>query len=207
MSRRTAVAVVLWILAAGAPASAATLATDARCYVEQEPLGILGTGWSPGSSFGVSGASISATGFADATGDWAAEAAAPNIGLAGIKPKTFTLDGTQDGVSVARTTFKVVRFLVEPKRFNGKAARLTTWRLSGFLPGRRIFFHVRRGRQVYTQNVGRGDAPCGTLKTKLPQVPVVPAGQLVDGRYKLFVDNRRAFRVGGRQYRATITVD
>jgi hypothetical protein len=193
-------------LAVPAPASAATLKTNAKCYLPGEPVTITGTGWTPGSAFGVTGGGISATGFADTVGSWTAQAEAPGIASQGIKPKTFQLAATQDAAPAGTTSFQVVNFVVTPKQINGDPTETTTWIFGGFLPGKKIYFHVKRADRVYTQKAGKGDSPCGTLKARLPRVPAVPASALRDGKYKVFVDNRKKFKVGGRQYTATITV-
>jgi len=187
-------------------AQAATLSTDQPCYVEREPMTISGSGWVPGSRWSVQADQIFAAGDADGAGAFSTLEPAPFLSSSGVKPKTFTLTGDQDGTEVASTTFKVVNFLVKPAKANGKPTKTTRWAFSGFLPGRKIYFHVKRGRKVYTEKAGRGDRTCGNLRTRVRRLPAVPASQIKFGTYKVIVDNRRKLRKGGRKYKARITV-
>ena len=195
------------VLAAPAAAQAATLTTDRPCYTEGAPMGIGGTGWAPGSQWSVSTDQLFASGTANDVGEFhTGDERAPIVATTNIKPKTFTLVGEQDGTEVARTTFRVVNFLVRPKSTSGKPTGRTSWSFAGFLPGKPIFVHVKRGRKVYHDKAGAGDRRCGTLKTRLRRLPAVPPRKIAYGKYKIFVDNRRRFSTGGLQYRATITI-
>jgi hypothetical protein len=200
-----------------APAAAhgATLRTDDDCYVQaatrhgvvSQPIGIAGDGWAAGSSWSVSGGGLFASGTADASGAFTStDQNAPVIPTGSAKPRTVTLTGQQDGTDVASVTIKVVNFLVKPRSLNGKPTGSTTWAFSGFQPGRKIYFHVKRGGRVWTQKAGRGKKPCGTLVRRMRRLPAVPGRQIRYGNYKVFVDNRRRFRKGGLQYTATITI-
>jgi hypothetical protein len=191
-----------------AAAQGATLATNAPCYVEGQSMGITGTGWAPGSAWGVSSEGIAASGTTGAEGSFAVPGArAPEVFADTFKPQTFTLTGTQDGEAVATKDFQVVNFLVRPRSTSGKPTRKTTWVFSGFESRKRIYFHIKRGRRVYTQRIGRTKSPCGTLKKRMRRLPAVPASQIRDGRYKVFIDHRRGFKRGGYQYGpATITI-
>jgi hypothetical protein len=189
-----------------AAAHGATL-TTAPCYYSQQSMQITGSGWGPATEYGVTGQGIDVAGTADDAGNFTdTNATAPNISASGFRPQTFTLTGTQDGAEVASTKFKVVNFLVAPKSTNGKPTGKTTWRFSGFTPGKQIFIHVKRGSHVYTQKAGKGDSPCGTHKSRLRRLPAVPASKITYGKYKVYIDNRRAFKKGGLQYSATITI-
>lgn len=204
---RALLAAAAALLAAPAAAQAAELNTDRPCYTEGAPMGIGGTGWAPGSQWSVSTSGLFASGTANELGEFfTGDERAPVVSTSNIRPKTFTLVGDQDGAEVARTSFQVVNFLVQPKSTSGKPTGRTSWSFSGFLPGKPIFVHVKRGRKVYHDKVGAGDRRCGTLKTRLRRLPAIPPRKITYGKYKIFVDNRRAFSTGGLQYRATITI-
>jgi hypothetical protein len=204
---RALLAALVAVLAIPAAADAATVRTDRQCYTEGAPMGIGGMGWTPGSQWSVSTDQIFASGTADDTGEFfTGEERAPLISTAGIKPKAFTLTATEDGEQVARTTFRVVNFLVDPKSENGNPAGRTAWLFSGFIPGKPIYVHVKRGRKLWHEKAGRGDRRCGTLKTRMRRLPAVPPSRIGFGKYRVYVDNRRKFSVGGLQYRATITI-
>lgn len=193
-----------------APATAgvaAALRADAPCYIAGQQMAISGSGWTPSSSWTVRGPGILEEGTADETGRFVARADAPAPrSSSSTRPEKFTLSGDRDGTEVARTTVRTVNFHVQPKSVNGKPTGKTTWGFSGFLPGKKIYVHVKRGRKVWTQKAGKGARPCGTLRKRMRRLPAVPKRKISYGRYKVFVDNRKGFRVGGLQYRATITI-
>ena len=204
------------VLALLAPAAAhgATLTADRQCYVQAvtktgpvpQTLTLTGMGWAPGSGYSVAIGDQTASGTADDAGNWTSGGPAPTTAHTGYQPEEFTLTGQQDGADVATVTFSVVNFLVRPRDPSGSPIRKTTWTFSGFTPDKAIYFHLKRGSHVYTQKAGRGDAVCGTLKTRLRRLPAVPTGKIRDGTYKVFVDNRRRLRTGGLQYTASITI-
>lgn len=205
---RRALPVALALTAASAAtADAATLRTDRQCYIPGQPLTVSGSGWAPGSGWSVFGGGLDGSGTADGAGAFAFATEAPDIEQT-TRPRTLTLAGSQDGAAVAKTTFKVVSFLVEPEKPDGRVTGRTSWSMSGFGPGQPIFFHVKRGKRAWTQKAGRGDRTCGTLTTRLRRLPAVPERHIGYGTYKLFVDNRRKLERGtGLQYRATITIE
>ncbi|MEJ7894562.1 MAG: hypothetical protein WKF94_18170 [Solirubrobacteraceae bacterium] len=202
---RTLLATLLLLLAVPSLASAATLTTDRPCYIPGQPLRATGSGWAPGSAWSVTGAGLSGSGTADGAGAFAFNTQAPTV-ASSTKPRTLALVGNQDGTEVARTNIKVVSFLVDPKDPSGKPTGTTSWGFSGFTPGKPIFVHVKRGKKNYTEKAGKGDKPCGTLRTRLRRLPAVPPSQVSFGKYQVFVDNRRKFTKGGLQYKATITI-
>ena len=207
MTRALFAAAAVSLLVAPGVASAAELNTDKPCYTEGAPMGIGGTGWAPGSQWSVEAPTIFASGTANEAGEFfTGDENAPTLSTTGIAPKTFTLVGEQDGAQLATQAFKVVNFLVQPKSTNGKPTGKTSWSFSGFLPGKPIFVHVKKGRKSWTQKAGRGDGQCGTLKTRMRRLPAVPPRKITYGKYRVFVDNRRKFSAGGLQYRATITI-
>lgn len=205
--RRVLLVAAALLVAAPAAAHAATLKADRQCYIPGRPLTIAGTGWEPGSGWSVFGGGLDGSGTADGAGAFAFNTRAPDIAQT-TSPRTLTVAGSQDGAALAKTTFKVVSFLVEPARPDGRVTGRTKWMMSGFNPGQPIFFHVQRGKRTWTQKAGRGKGPCGTLTTKLRRLPAVPERRIGYGTYRLFVDNRRELERGvGLQYRAKISIE
>lgn len=198
-------------LLAPAAAHGATLKTDLACYIEGQSMGVAGSGWGPGTSWSVQADQIFASGTADEAGNFVdtTQVKAPIVPAITTKPTTVTLTGAQDGTDVASTTFQVVNFLVDPKNPNGKPTKSTTWRFSGFEPGKAIYFHVTRKGRTYTQRVGKSKSPCGTLTKRLHKLPAVPASKIAYGKYKIAVDNKKKYaKANGRynQYTASITI-
>jgi hypothetical protein len=201
-----AAAVSALMLAAPSAAGAATLRTNGDCYISGQRMSVGGTGWAPASAWSVFGGGITGSGTADSAGNFAFNTNAPTIAGGTTKPRKIQLVGNQDGSQVATTSFQVVNFLVRPRSVNGKPTSTTSWGFSGFIPGKAIFIHVKRGSKTYTQKAGKASRPCGTLRTRLRRLPAVPQKLIKYGKYKVFVDNRRKFKAGGLQYRATITI-
>ncbi len=190
-----------------ATAGAATLATDRPCYIESQPMGITGTGWPAGAPWDVQTDQVFDFGTTDAVGNFVStNETAPIIPAFDTKVRTFTLTGESGDQVLATTRFRVVNFLVKPKSPSGSPTGSTSWGFSGFLPGKAIYVHVRRGSRTWTERAGKGSRPCGTLRTRMRRLPAVPAGQVRDGAYTVFVDNRKRLSKGGRQYRATIRI-
>jgi opacity protein-like surface antigen len=213
---RALIAAAAAALLAPAAAPAATLTTNDDCYVQvatdqglvSQPIGITGGGWAPGSGWSVTGDGLVASGTADAAGAFTStDQRAPEIDTETAKPRTITLTGQQDGVEVASVDIKVANFLVRPRNIDGNLTKKTTWVFSGFERGKTIYVHIKRGKHVYTQKAGRAKTACGTLQKRLRKLPAVPKRKIRYGRYKVFVDQRRAFSRSGLQYLATITYE
>ena len=188
-----------------AAAHAATLETDAPCYLEGQGVGVRGTGWGPGTAWSVRADQIFAQGVADPTGTWTdlTQVKAPIVPEITTAPTTVTLTGQQDGTDVASTTFQVVNFLVDPKgRATGKPTQKTTFAFSGFVPGQAIYVHVKKkgSSKVYTNKVGTAATPCGTLSKRLKRLPAVPAKKIKFGNYTLAFDSRKKYAKPNGQF-------
>lgn len=198
-------------LLAPAAAHGAALQTDLPCYIENQAVGITGSGWAPGSSWSVSADQVFASGTADQAGNFVdtTQVRAPIVPAATTQPRTVMLTGRQDGTDVASTTFKVVNFLVALKDPDGKPTGTTRWRFSGFEPGKAIYIHVRRKGRTYTQKAGAATSPCGTLSKRLRRLPAVPSKKIAYGKYNIAVDSRKKYaKANGQynQYTAAITI-
>jgi hypothetical protein len=196
---RGVLAVLLPILILPAAASAAeTLTTDQPCYVEGERVAFMGTGWTPGRGFEVDSNRVYASGFADASGTFTTHDKAPVVSRRGIRPRTETVTGREDGKIKTHASFKVVGANLFPTIDYGSRSGQVMWHVSGLLANRPVYFHTVIGGKTYTTRLGTGDV-CGSIKQRLGKVPGVPAGRLQAGTYRLYADNRAAFRKGGRQ--------
>ncbi len=201
------------VAAAPASASAAAIKTSKACYVEGEPMQIVGQGFTPLTGWTVhdSSGQISAFGNADPSGNVALTGPefAPVIVADTTKPRTYTLTATDNNaasVPVASMKFKAVNFLVKYAG-RGNPRKRVPWRFSGFAPGRPIYVHVRRGgKTLKTTRIGRAKGPCGTLTKRSKRLPV-RASQVRSGNYKVFVDSSRRFARSVRpQYRFTYNI-
>ncbi|MTD43930.1 hypothetical protein GKE82_06330 [Conexibacter sp. W3-3-2] len=191
------------------PASAAVIATDRPCYVENQPMLIGGQQFAPNSNYTVKTDQLFAFGNADAAGNWLSNTeTAPIVVKRTTVPQPFTLTATQDGVEVATAQFNVVNLLVTLASTRGRPTGRTTWRVSGFTPGQSVYVHVRRGgKTLRNVRLGRADAPCGRLTTKQRRLPGISSRTLRRGTYDLYVDNKRTFSRSTRpQYRSSVTV-
>lgn len=194
------------VAALPAPAGAATLATDLPCYPERYPVSVAGNGWGPNTRWSVQTEQVFTAGTADALGAFTGTFEAPLIPENTVKPKTFTLTGSQDGAPVAEATFQVVNFLVKLDTDRGRPTGRTMWRFSGFAPGRTVYVHVRRGGKTLSNTkIATSSAPCGTGKRRLARLPGVRRPR--NGTYKLYVDSSKKFSAKTRpQYRADFSV-
>lgn len=185
-------------LAAPAAASAATITPSKRCYVERTPMSISGTGFSPGGRYELEGFAIAQFGNADAAGNFVTQGmVAPGSGSI-IKPKRFLVTAQDNGTVVAHATFHTTPFAVYESHSAGNPRRSTTWRFAGFAPHKRIYVHVMRGgKLLHTARAGKSRNACGTLKRRLPRLPLGSA-PLRSGNYKIVVDNSRHHRAHRR---------
>lgn len=196
-------------IGAAAPASAAVIGTDRPCYVENQPMQIGGQQFAPNSRYSVKTDQLFAFGNADAAGNWLSQTeTAPIVVKRTTLPQPFTLTAQQDGVDVATAQFNVVNLLVALASTRGKPTSRTTWRMSGFTPGRNIYVHVRRGgKTLANTRLGKGDAACGRLTTKQRRIPGVRASRLRTGGYDIYVDNKPTFsRTQRPQFQSRVTI-
>ncbi len=207
---RLALAGATAALIAPAAASGATIQTDLPCYLEGQPVGVAGTGWGPGTAWSYRADQIFASGTVEPTGNFLdSSQTAPIVPEDTTKATTVTLTGQQDGTDVASTTFQVVNLNVKLKDDSGKPTGKTKWSFSGFEPSKPIYVHVRRKGKTYTAKAGASSAPCGILTKRLRRLPAWPAKKIAYGKYKIAVDNRKAYGKPKGQYNqftASITV-
>ncbi len=181
------------LIPAGA-ARAATLQTDAACYVEKQPIQIAGSGFGAQDPITLTGPQIFASGSADDNGGFLTAVAAPLLGTISPATKKFTISaaGGTSGVN-ASVDVQVATFTFDTSSGVLAPSAKRTWSFSGFLqePGKPIYGHFRHAGRTYANyRFGVPQSPCGTLKRRAPGIPVRnPRG----GRWDVQVDFRQAY--------------
>jgi hypothetical protein len=181
--RRTALggAALFTVLAAPAPASAATVTTTVPCvrFVDVDPsagvdalptLGVATSGWNASTplSFTVDGAVVG-TGQADNLGAYNNQTGLfkPPEPKGNLQTSTLAVNG-----GMASTQFRIVRLTVQvPAR--AKPSKRVKYRVFGFQPGKRVYLFVRRGGKTKGRfTLGKPQTECGTLTKKLRYMPL-----------------------------------
>jgi hypothetical protein len=167
-------------VAAGAPASgttAATIAVARPCYVNKSrsklaPMTVTGSGFAPGGQVQISSSdgSVKLDTTASSTGAVTATTSAPDPSFALPGQKTVTLTASENTI-VATTPVTVAPLAVGISPAEAAAAQKVTWYFSGFEPGKPIFGHYLRTKQVALTRFGRAGGACGVLATKARLYP------------------------------------
>jgi hypothetical protein len=160
--------VVAAALVAPAAANAATLVTSRTCYTEGQTFLAGGSGFTPNGpvDFFRDGSSIGAT-TAGPTGSFAISAKAPLI--APTRERAFTFRGQDRGnpANGATLNLRVTQLDVDVKPTGGKPNRKRKVTARGFLLGKKLYAHVRRGRRYRkTVRIAKLKSPCGTAKAR-----------------------------------------
>lgn len=209
-------AVAVGVSAAGATAQAATLTTDARCYLQGAPLRMHATGLAPNAPLTVAldGQALrygnGATPASDAAGAFASSFAVPAL-APGLEQRRHRLS-VSDGTRKPRTRFTVTRppgADFEPSSGSPQTlrARFSVWgfALNGGAPRVRVWLHWigPHGRARANAALGMTGGDCGALTTGLRRVfPFAPA----PGRWVLVFDTHRRYAVQASGPRAKIAV-
>jgi hypothetical protein len=202
---------------AGATAAhAATLTTDARCYLQGAPLRMTATGLTPNAPLTVAldGQTLryrnGATPSADAAGSFASSFAVPAL-APGLVQRHHALS-VSDGVHKPRARFTATRPTgadFEPSSGSPQTlrARFSVWgfALNGGAPHARVWLHwISPGGSVrMSAPLGSAGGDCGMLTTAARRVfPFVAA----PGRWVLVFDTHRRYRVQASGPHAKIAV-
>lgn len=180
--------------AGAATAAAATLSSDRACYIEGQPIGLSGAGFSGSAPVSISGPQIALSGNANPDGTLSATAKAPLLGT--IKPTSRTLtisaqDLTTSAVVPLKIQVTTAAFATSTGFKSPKAKR--TWKFSGLFqnPGKPIYGHFRhRGRTYANYRFGVPKGPCGKLTKRAPGIP---ARNVPSGTWTVQVDFRRTY--------------
>jgi len=209
-------AAALALAAVPAAAHAATLTTDARCYLPGAPLRMTATGLTPNAPLTVAldgqalryrnGSSPSA----DASGGFASSFAVPALS-AGLVQRRHVLS-VADGTHKPHARFTVTRPTgadFEPASGNPRTlrARFSVWgfALAGGAPRVRVWLHwiAPSGQVRKSAALGYSGGDCGALSTRARRVFPFAAAP---GRWVLVFDTHAAYRTHASGPRAKISV-
>jgi hypothetical protein len=164
--------------ALAAQASAATLAANRACYVNPDPaqgspMLITGSGFEAGSTVQLTGGTTFGNAVADANGNVAIVAQAPELGKFAPGSKTTMLtatadnpDGTQTVATVSVTSANLA-VATKPRSVRDVRHDKVTFSFSGFVPGKHIYgYWQTKGKTVGRTKFAKAHGPCGTLKEK-----------------------------------------
>jgi hypothetical protein len=176
-------------------AGAATLSTDAACYVSGTPITISGTGFGAANAVFVEGPQMFVSTPGDASGSIAATVKAPSNG-AFISPgyKQFTLKATDQVTGVnASVSFDVANLTFATSAGIKSPSEKRTWNFSGFIqkPGQPIYGHFRNGGRTWANyRFGVPKGRCGTLRKRAPGIP---SKNLRPGKWLIQVDYEQRY--------------
>lgn len=196
MIRRSLLPLAALGAAAALPATAhgAAVAVDRPCYIEQQPMAISGTGFTPGADVSVETEQVFAFGTSDPVGNFLfTSETAPIVPTVVPDAKTFTLTAKEGQVPVASTTFQVANFAFEVKPSRARPTSKVRYRFSGWPQGANVYVHVRRnGRTIGTTKLGKALGPCGRLSTRARFMPV-RKGRVPSGTYRYQFDTTQKY--------------
>jgi hypothetical protein len=192
LCRATVAGVTVALLgAAAASADAATIATNAPCYLTGSPLTIAGQGFTPGATVTIESQGLFSAPVADAAGSFSAASTAPTLPFTRPGVKTYTLNAG-DGTNTASTKIRVTSFKAQHRpRVPSKPQSNVRWRVSGLRPGARVYAHyVHGGKQQRRVSFGRMPKRCGVLEKRLRMIPIAhPA----TGKWRIQIDTRKRY--------------
>jgi hypothetical protein len=179
-------------LLAAAPAGAATIQADQRCYTEGDAIRVTGSGFTPrtpvafrfdGDPFG--------TPLADSEGRIKARSEVPRVNGRFRTVKITAVDG-QNTSQRAETQVTVTKLLVSISPMTGAPNRMVTFRARGFARARSLYVHYvnPRKRVVKTVRLGRTQRPCGTTE---PRAQLIPFANPRAGTWSLRFDTRERY--------------
>jgi hypothetical protein len=167
-------AAVSGALAAPAAASAAQIAVDRPCYAEQQPMGISGTGFTPGApvrlTFSDGRPAGQAT--ADGAGNLVAGAVAPKISRSQATGAVTAVDQANPA-NLATIPVQVSKLKVTTSPTRARPHAKVTYSARGFTTGQTLYGHyLFGGKRRKDVRIGGLTAPCGTLKRRMSLLPV-----------------------------------
>jgi hypothetical protein len=206
LARATTAAVATGLLVAAAPAGAATIQANQRCYTEGDPIRITGSGFTPRTpvAFRFDGTPFG-TPLADAAGRISARSEVPRVKTRFRTVKITAIDG-QDTSRRAETTVTVTKLLVTISPMSGPPDRTVTFRARGFPRARSLYVHYVNPRKkvVKTVRLGRTNRPCGTTQAS---ARLIPFAKPRAGTWSLRFDTREHYSGTTRpQVRLPVTV-
>lgn len=194
MPRRILTSVLLGIccLAFAPGASAATLSVNKPCFREFAPVTLAGTGYTPNGQVGLFRDSTS-LGFlrAGPGGSFGVTDSSGSVSNS-ERERRYTLgaiDGTNPAIRAA-TQLRVSALAVSVRPNGGSPSRSRRVGARGFVGGRTLYAHVRRGRRYKLRvRIGRLRGPCATVSARRR---LLRRGTPV-GTYRVQFDARRRY--------------
>ncbi len=170
-----AAALLLGPMALAAQASAAKIAPNRACYVNDDPakgapMTITGTGFIPGAPVQITGTDVSATTTAAASGAISARTTAPILATIDPASRRTTLTATDetDPAITATTVVSIANLAVStnPASVKNLHKDKVKFAFSGFTPGKTIYGFYARKKIVATERFGKAKGACGMLTTR-----------------------------------------
>ncbi len=191
------VAVAVPVIPATA-ASAATIAVTKPCFVNANPgkgapIGVIGTGFTPGDTIEITGTGVFATATASPQGGILLATGGPILSTAGPATQSFSLtanDQTSGVGNLAATTVTVANLSVATNPSVAKPTRKVSWHFSGFVPGKTIWIHYLRKHAVTRMSFGKAKGACGTLSAKRT---LYPGGHPRFSKYTVVLDQLKRY--------------
>ncbi|MDQ3588275.1 MAG: hypothetical protein M3350_01730 [Actinomycetota bacterium] len=192
MRRRLLLPVLLGLCAlASAPgASAATLSFNKPCFRELSPATLSGTGFTPNGPVAL-GRDGSSLGFLTAgpLGGFGLTRDSGNVSSGERRYNFVAVDGTNNAISAA-TQLRVSALAMSVRPGGGSPSRVRRVRARGFVGGKTLYAHVRRGRGYKLRvRIGRLRGPCATVSAR---ARLLKRGTPV-GSYRVQFDARRRY--------------
>lgn len=176
-----------------APAQAAEIHADHRCYRVGEKIRVKGAGFTPNGTVSATlqGKPVGRANV-DGTGSLSAILAAPQID-APVRAVTLTTTDEQNPQNQAMLDFRVTRLTVGiTPRTGGKPDRRVTFHARGFTGAKTLYVHylTPHGAVGKTKRLGRVRTQCGVVSAHGPLLPYPNASP---GRWRLRFDSHRDY--------------
>ena len=143
------------------------------------------------------------SGQADPAGHFESAFEAPRL-PSGKSLKTMQLTADDGAGLVAGPVPVKVTDVVVRAPANSKPTKRVRFRVFGFVPGRRVYLHVRRnGRTKGRFSLGKAAGPCGTTTKKMRFMPLRPFSY---GTYRYYFSHSKRFKKSAVIYEARVTI-
>ena len=187
----TFVALCVLVAAFAPSASAATLSFDRSCFRPGTTATLSGTGYTPNGAVGIRrDGTLAAAATADSLGNFGIRFTTPSQS-SGSRLYSFSATDATNTAITAATQVRITALAVSIRPRSGLPSRLRRIGARGFIGGRYLYAHARRGRD-YKVNVriGRLRGPCARLSARKR---ILRRGT-GPGTYRVQFDARRRYR-------------
>jgi hypothetical protein len=158
-------------------------------------MAVAGSGFVPGDTVEISSGdgSVADSVTADAAGNISLTTGAPSptFNRPGAKTETVTAtDIATTGTITASTPVQVAPLEVQTVPLEAPFTKKVTWYFSGFTPGKHIYAHYLRDKQVARAKFSRAQGPCGVLKAR---ATLYPGGHPHFKKYEVQIDSSKHY--------------